>query len=385
MNDHLLPIYNKQSVTFTHGDGIWLYDESGKQYLDTLTGIGVSALGHNHPTITKAITEQAKSLLHVPNTYNSKPLLALAQKLCELTGLSKAYFSNSGAEATEAAIKMALKYGTSKGIKTPKIIVMTQAFHGRSLGSWSASCDQTNSQFGPLIPSFTRVQFNDIDAMKDAITDDTVAIMLEPVLGKGGLMPADISYLETARELCNRHDLLLIFDEIQSGMGRTGKLFAYQHSTIKPDILTTAKALGNGVPIGAFITSEKAVDIFQPGDHGSTQGGNPFACQVALAVINTMLEDKLIERAAKVGDYLQAKLEKALAPFSQFDGIQGKGLMIGMRIKKPIPHAIRIGLDHGIIFNFANKKVIRILPPLIMTESDADVIVEKMVACFDDF
>jgi acetylornithine/N-succinyldiaminopimelate aminotransferase len=384
-SSHLIPIYHKQPVTFVRGDGIWLYDDKGKPYLDALSGIGVCVLGHNHPAVTKTITEQASTLLQVPNNFFTPSQTALADKLCALTGLNQAYFSNSGTESNEAAIKMVLKFGTNKGIKHPKIIVMTNAFHGRSLGAWSASCDQEDSQFGPLIPSFIRVPFQDSDAIEKAISDDTVAIMVEPIIGKGGLLPASIDYLEHLRDLCDKHDMLLMFDEVQSGIGRTGKLFAYQHSSISPDILTTAKGLGNGIPIGAFIVSKKAGGLLLPGDHGSTQGGNPFGCQVALTVLDTLEKEGLIEHAGEIGGYLQTRLSQALSVYPQFNGIQGKGLMIGIKTKDYIEKAIHIGLDNGIVFNFTNKHTLRLLPPLILSKENADLIVEKMSACFAAF
>jgi len=380
--NHLLTFYNKFPITFARGDGVWLYDGVGKAYLDALSGVGVCALGHRHPAITKAITSQADTLMHVANTFYTQPLLDLAKRLCEITGLYRAYFSNSGAESAEAIIKMALKFGTNKGIKNPKIIVMEGGFHGRSLGAWSGSCDQSKSQFGPLIPAFTRVPFNDLAAAQAAVTPDTVAIMLEPVLGKGGLLPADIAYMEALRQLCDQKDLLLILDEVQSGMGRTGKWFAYQYSNIQPDILATAKALGNGMPIGAFITNEKAAPLLQPSDHGSTQGGNALACHVALAVINTIEKEKLMDQAVEVGDYLQTQLHRALQTHPLYDGIQGKGLMIGIRLTRPEKSLLKLGVEQGLIMNFASKQVLRLLPPLILTRQEADVIVEKLSLVF---
>lgn len=384
MNEYLLDIYNKLPITLTHGEGIWLYDDQGNQYLDALSGIGVTALGHNHPVISKTLNEQAQKLIHVANPFFTKEQSQLAEKLCHLTGLAKAYFSNSGAEANEAAIKMALKYGIDKGYKSPKIIVMEGGFHGRSLGAWSGSCNQDESIFGPLIPAFIRVPFDDLSAITDVCKDEpeVVAIMLEPIFGKGGLLPASIDYLNALRKLCDKNDYLLIFDEVQSGMGRTGKLFAYQFSDIQPDILTTAKALGAGIPAGAFITSQKASGIFSPGDHGSTQGGNALACKMGLTLLDILESDNLYKNTSEIGKYLQDQLTNALSTFAIFDKIQGKGLMIGIKLKTPIKGAAKIGLKHKIIFNQAGEKVIRLLPPYIITREDADLIVERIINCF---
>lgn len=390
MQNHLIPIYNKLPITFSHGQGIWLYDDKNNKYLDALSGIGVCALGHNHPEITKAITEQAQKLLQVPNTYHTQAQSDLADKLCALTGLDSAYFSNSGAESNEAAIKMALKFGTNQGYKHPKIIVMEGGFHGRSLGAWSGSCDQTKSQFGPLLDCFIRVPFNQLDPIKKLAENknnkinEIVAIMLEPVFGKGGLLPAEIDYLKSLRKICDENNWLLIFDEVQSGVGRTGKFFAYQYADIKPDIVTTAKALGNGIPIGTYIANQKAVGDFKSGDHGSTQGGNVLSCAVALAVLETLEKQDLYNNAKIVGEYLQEQLTLNLKPFELFEKIQGKGLMIGIKLKQAPKNAVKTGLKHGIVFNHAGANIIRLLPPYIITKGDADLIVEKLVKCFGE-
>lgn len=374
----LIPIYQKLPVTLTRGEGVWLYDDQGRQYLDALSGIGVCALGHNHPAITKTITEQAARLLQVSNAFHTPWQTALANKLCGLSGLAAAYFSNSGTEANEAVIKMALKYGTSHGIATPKIIVMEGGYHGRSLGAWSASCDHSTSQFGPLMPCFIRVPFNDINAINAIKDPNVIAIMLEPVFGKGGLRPASLDYIHALREYCDQHHCLLILDEIQSGMGRTGKLFAYQHTKILPDMLTTAKTLGNGIPIGAYLCNHKVAKVIKPGDHGSTQGGNPFACAVALTVLETFEKEHLYTHVTDIGHYLQQALREALRTYPVFDNIQGKGLMIGIKLKHPIPNIVAMGLEQGIIFNLAGETVIRLLPPYIITQAHADLIVERL-------
>ncbi|MFN3234647.1 MAG: aspartate aminotransferase family protein [Gammaproteobacteria bacterium] len=379
----LIKIYNKHPITFTRGEGVWLYDDNDEQYLDALSGIGVCALGHHHPAITNTITQQAKKLLHVANIFYTEPQVALAKKLCEMSGLDKALFSNSGTEAVEAAIKMARLYGTRKGIASPKIIVMNEAFHGRTLGSWSASGPQ-GMQFGPLLSGFIPVPFNDVDAIEGLSKDkDIVAIILEPILGKKGCLPANPGVLKKIRKLCDANDWLMILDEIQSGMGRTGKLFAYEHENILPDIVTTAKALGNGIPIGTYVASKKASDIFQPGDHGSTQAGNAFACAVGLSVLNTFENENIFENVTYMGTLLNDRLSEALESFELFERVQGKGLMIGIKLKAPVNNAIEAGIANRILFNHAGKDVIRLLPPYIVTEAHVDEIVRRMKETFE--
>ncbi len=385
MHDHLIALYNKLPTTFVRGENIWLYDEEGRAYLDAITGIGVTALGHQHPTINRAMTEQIHKLLHVPNNFNNPAQNQLAKKLCELTGLNRASFANSGTEANEIAIKLALKFGINKNYKAPKIIVMEGGYHGRSLGSWSASCDPKESVFGPLLPAFIRVPFNSLEAIEALNDPEIVAIMLEPIFGKSGLLPATIPYLQALRKLCDKRDWLLIFDEVQSGLGRTGKWFAHQHADVIPDIVTMAKCLGNGIPIGACVASEKLAHTFQIGDHGSTQGGNIFACTVALTVLNTIEQENLLENARNVGNYLQEKLTTHLQSFDCFEKIRGKGLMIGIQLTRNIPNIISVGIKNGIIFNLTGKDVIRLLPPIILTHTQADMLVERLVNCFREF
>lgn len=381
MSDHLVNIYNKHNITFTKGEGVYLFDSNGKKYLDALCGIGVTSLGHNHPAITEAITDQSKTLLHVPNNYQTLQQNQLADKLCEITGLAKAGFANSGAGCTEVVLKMIKKYGTSQDIKNPKIIVMDQAFHGRSFGAWSASCDHDEcTKFGPLIPGFIRVPFNDLSAIEQVADDnDIVAVLVEPVLGKGGLLPAARGYLEGLRKICDKNNWLLAFDEVQCGVGKTGKMFAFQHTNIKPDIVYTAKGLGNGVPIGAYMTSEKAAGVLQPGDHGSTQSGNPFACRVALTVMDIIEKENLLENAANIGAYLHEQLTQKLAGNPLVEKVQGKALMIGIKINGDLKTVIKKGLDNGIITNAAGNNTLRLLPPMILNKEQADELINKLL------
>ena len=385
MSDHLIALYNKLPVTFVRGENIWLYDEKGRAYLDAITGIGVNALGHQHLEINRVMIDQLHKILHVPNNFNNPPQNQLAEKLCQLTGLSRASFASSGTEANEIAIKLALKWGINKGFKNPKIVVMEGGFHGRSLGSWSASCDPQHSIFGPLLPAFIYAPFNSIEAIESLDDPEIVGVMLEPIFGKGGLLPADTSYLQQLKKWCVEHDWLFMCDEVQSGLGRTGKWFAYQFADIIPDIVTVAKCLGNGIPIGACIVSEKLANTFQIGDHGTTQGGCVFASTTALAVLNTIEKENLLENARDVGHYLQNKLTENLQKFNCFEKIRGKGLMIGIQLTRTIPNTISIGVKHGVIFNNTGKDVIRLLPPIILTHAQADILADRLVECFQEF
>ncbi len=385
MHDHLLHLYNKLPTTFVRGDNVFLYDEQGREYIDAITGIGVTALGHQHPAINKVMHEQINQLLHFTNNFNNPAQDQLAQKLCEISGLDRVGFGNSGSEAVELAIKLTLKYGVDQGIKTPKIIVMNGGYHGRTLGAWSASCTHEHSKFGPLFPAFIHVDFNCIDAINELDDNNIVAVMLEPIFGKGGLLPANTEYLQALRKLCNERRWLLICDEIQSGLGRTGEWFAYQFADIVPDIVTIAKCLGNGIPIGACIAHKKLAHTLQVNDHGSTQAGSIFACAVACAVLNTIEQENMLANARDVGTYLQQQLTEKLKPFSLVEKIRGKGLMIGIQLSQEIKHAVAIGIKHGIVINYLGKDVIRLLPPIILTRQQADILVARLAQCFQEF
>lgn len=379
----IMNTYGRLPVTFTSGQGCWVTDTDGRRYLDALSGIAVCGLGHSHPAVTAAITEQAGSLIHTSNLYGISRQQELADALTQVSGMENVFFSNSGAEANEAAIKLARKYGHQKGIAEPAIIVMTKAFHGRTLATLTATGNpKVQEGFGPLPAGFIRAPFMDL-AAASAIAkanSNVVAIMLEPVQGEGGLATASPEYIAGIRKLCDDLDLLMILDEIQTGNGRTGTYFCYQQLGVMPDVVTTAKGLGNGVPIGACMARGKAAGVLQPGNHGSTYGGNPLACAAGVAVVKTILADRLSERAAAMGDYLRKSLTEALQNAPLFDGIRGRGLMIGVVLKKDCPHIMAEALQQGLLLNVTAGNVIRLLPPLTITESEADQVVTTVAA-----
>lgn len=380
--------YNPLPITFTHGEGVWLYDEDGKAYLDGLSGIAVCGLGHAHPDVTRTIQQQAAKLIHTSNAYHIKEQELLAEKLTAMTGMEQVFFANSGAEANEAAIKLTRLYGHSRGIETPSIIVMERAFHGRTMATLTASGSRkVQAGFEPLVPGFIRAPFNDSEALHTiaANRDDIVAIMLEPIQGEGGIFAADDSYLRTVEQLCNKHGWLLILDEIQTGNGRTGKLFACMHANIRPDILTTAKGLGNGVPIGACLMSKRACNLFKPGNHGSTFGGNPLACATALTVLEVIERDNICERVTQNGALLKNKLMSELSEHPAVKAIRGRGFMLGIELDRPASDARAIGLANGVLFNVTADTVIRLLPPLIINESEIDELVKRVCKTINDF
>lgn len=384
----LITSYNPMPVTFTHGTGVWLYDEQGKEYLDGLSGIAVCGLGHAHPEVTQTIAQQAGKLLHTSNAFHIKEQELLAEKLTKMAGMEQVFFANSGAEANEAAIKLSRLYGHKKGIETPSIIVMERAFHGRTMATLTASGSRkVQAGFEPLVPGFIRAPFNDLDAIHTiaANREDVVAVMLEPIQGEGGIYPAEEGYLRALAQLCEQHDWLLILDEIQTGNGRTGKLFAYMHYGIKPDIVTTAKGLGNGMPISACLMSKKAIDLFKPGNHGSTFGGNPLACATALTVLEIIERDKLCDKVVKDGSYLMNKLINALGEHPHVKAIRGKGLMIGIELDRPANDMRALGLENGLLFNITADTVVRLLPPLIISENEIDELVERLTRTINQF
>jgi len=367
-------------VTFSHGKGAVLTDTNGKEYLDALAGIAVCGLGHAHPAVTRAITEQAGQLLHTSNLYQIEKQQRLADKLCEISGLDRVFFSNSGAEANEAAIKLARLYGHQKKIDTPTIIVMENSFHGRTMATLSATGNRkVQAGFEPLVQGFVRVPFNNIKSVENNIGNkNIVAVMVEPIQGESGIQVPDTDYLNKLRTLCDENDWLLILDEIQTGMGRTGQWFAYQHNGIKPDVVTLAKALANGVPIGACIANEKTASVMKPGNHGSTFGGNPLACAAALAVIATITSEQLISKAADTGTYLIDGLKHKLQSVSGVREIRGLGLMIGIDLERPCSELVLQALDQGLLFSVQAEHVIRLLPPLILSKEQADTIIEQV-------
>ena len=376
-NQHLMTTYASMDVTFDHGEGAILWDTDGRQYLDALAGIAVCGLGHAHPAVTAAISEQASKLIHTSNLYRIENQQLLADELCRLSGLDRVFFSNSGAEANEAAIKIARMYGNTRGISSPSIIVMENSFHGRTMATLSATGNRNvQAGFEPLVQGFIRAPFNNIEAIENIAgnSSNVVAIMVEPIQGESGIVVPDPDYLNKLRRICDDNDWLLILDEIQTGMGRTGKWFAYQHNGIVPDIMTLAKSLGNGVPIGACIANHKAADVMKPGSHGSTFGGNPLACAAGLAVIKTIAQENLVERAATVGKLLHDKLVEALASVPGVTEIRGQGLMIGIQLEKPCKQLMAEALQQGLLISVQSEYVIRLLPPLTISDEQIDTI-----------
>ena len=387
-NDTLMATYSRLPVTFHHGEGVWLWDTEGKKYLDAFSGVAVCSLGHAHPSVTEALCKQAGQLVHTSNWYGIANQQTLADRLTRLSGMDKVFFSNSGAEANETAIKIARLYGHAKGIDQPTVVVMESSFHGRTLATLTASGSRkVQAGFEPLVRGFVRVPYNDLAAVA-AVAQNTkgvVAVMVEPVQGEGGVNVPDDNYLSGLREICDQNDWLLILDEVQTGMCRTGEWFAFQHSGSQPDIMTLAKALGNGVPIAACIARGDAADIFQPGNHGSTFGGNPLVCSAALAVIDTMEKDELNSRAIEVGQRMLDGFRQSLANNAIVKDIRGKGLMIGIELDRPCTELMQKALEQGLLINVTAKKVIRLLPALVINDSEARQIVDQVSALINDF
>lgn len=381
MTSHIMPTYGRLDVSFTHGEGVWLWDDNEKRYLDALSGIAVCGLGHAHPAVHRTICEQGAKLLHTSNIYRIPAQEQLADKLAELTGMENVFFSNSGAEANECAIKLARKFGHERGIDNPIIIVTEGSFHGRTLATLSATGNaKIQKGFEPLVAGFIHVPYNDVHAVEAALATnpDIVAILLEPVQGEGGINIPAPDYLNRIRALCDRNNLLMMLDEIQSGMGRTGKFMAYQHNAILPDVCTLAKALGNGVPIGACLASGKAVDLFAPGNHGSTFGGNPFVCNVALTVLETLSKENLIATAEAKGQAITAGLAKVFVNNPHIVEIRNKGLMIGIEMDSPCTDLVKMALAEGLLINVTQDKIIRLLPPLIINDAQIQQLVTTL-------
>jgi acetylornithine aminotransferase len=388
MADHLMNTYLPLPVSFTHGEGAWLFDAYGKRYLDALGGIAVSALGHAHPAVTEAICDQAGRLLHSSNLYRIDNQNTLADVLCEKADMESVFFSNSGAEANEAALKLARLYGHQKGIDNPQVIVTEGSFHGRTMATLTATGNRKiQAGFEPLVPGFLRAPYNDIDALRTIAgnSPDVVAVLVEPITGEGGIRLPDDDYLGTIRALCDEHDWLMILDEIQTGMGRTGRWFAHQHAGIKPDVMTLAKALGNGVPIGACLANGPATGVFQPGNHGSTFGGNPLATRAALAVIETVEKDGLVARAAALGERLLAGFRERLDSKAGIVEIRGKGLMLGIELDRPCGVLVQRALDKALLINVTADSVVRLLPPLILSNEQADTICDGVCELIETF
>ncbi|WP_026291778.1 aspartate aminotransferase family protein [Marinobacterium rhizophilum] len=378
----IMNTYNRLSVAFDHGTGAWLYDTDGNKYLDALSGIAVCGLGHSHPAVTHAISEQASKLIHTSNLYTVPLQERLAERLCAISGMDSVFFGNSGAEANEAAIKLARRYGHQKGIDNPAIIVMENSFHGRTLATLSATGNRAvQVGFEPLVSGFVRAPYDDVDAIRTiaANNPNVVAILVEPVQGEAGIrIPAD-DYLNTLRNICDEHEWLLMLDEVQSGNGRTGKYFAFQHNNILPDVVTTAKGLGNGVPIGACLAAGKAATILAPGTHGSTYGGNPLACAAALAVVDTIQGENLCQRAEQLGKRICDGFRAQLGGSDYIREIRNKGLMIGIELTEAGTELAVLAKVKGILLNVTGGgRVVRLLPPLIMSDSEADLLVNTL-------
>ncbi|MBI5782833.1 MAG: aspartate aminotransferase family protein [Gammaproteobacteria bacterium] len=376
-----MPIFAPLPVAFTHGEGAWLWDTKGKKYLDALAGIAVCGLGHAHPAIKAALCDQAGKLLHTSNWYEIPLQEQLAERLCKLAGMDNAFFCNSGAEANEAAIKLARLYGHQREILTPGIIVTEGSFHGRTLATLSATGNRKiQAGFEPLVQGFYRVPYNDLAAVQQVgeRNKDIVAVLVEPITGEGGVSIPDAGYLKGLRKLCDERGWLLMLDEIQTGMCRTGKWFACQHEGVVPDVMTLAKGLGNGVPIGACLAQGKAANVFKPGSHGSTFSGNPLVCRVALAVIDELEKGRFADRAAKLGQRLLTKLKEKLGKVPGVKEIRGRGLMLAVELDRPCKELLQRALESGILINVTAENVIRLLPPLILTDSEADLLADKL-------
>ena len=382
---HVMNTYARQPVAFVRGEGVWLWDEAGKKYLDALAGIAVNTLGYNHPRLTKALSERlASGVLHTSNLWRIPTQEAAADRVAEITGLDEVFFCNSGLEANEAAIKVARKYGHERGIAEPAIVVMEKAFHGRSLATLSATGSRkVQAGFEPLVSGFVRVPLNDLDAVRQVAehNKNVVAVFVEPIQGEGGINVSRLEYLRGLKEICDRNQWLFMSDEVQCGLGRTGKWFVNQHAGFLPDVVPLAKGLGSGVPVGACVVGGRARGVFKPGNHGSTFGGNPLAMTAVVATIDTIKEEGLLANAARVGEVIRAGFPKR-------DGIvevRGMGLMIGVELARPCGELVRQALDAGLVLNVTADNVVRMLPPLVMNEAEAREVLARLLPLLEAF
>ena len=378
---HLMNTYSRKDVAFTHGEGCRLFDAAGKAYLDALSGIAVSTLGHGHPDLVRAIASQAARVIHTSNLYRIPEQEQLADRVTAAAKMDEVFFCNSGCEANEAAIKLARLYGHKRGEDNPAIIVMEKAFHGRTMATLSATGNRkAQAGFEPLVSGFIRVPFDNLDAIKAVAehSDNVVAVLLEPIQGEGGIHVAHSQFLKDVRALCDANEWLLMFDEVQCGVARTGKWFAHQHAGVKPDVMTLAKGLGSGVPIGACLAAGRAAGVFAPGNHGSTFGGNPLACAAALITMDVIERDGLMQHAATIGEKIRADLAAVFADVPQVVNIRGNGLMIGVELDRECSALVQHALDAGLLINVTAEKVIRLLPPLTFAAVDADDLVAKL-------
>lgn len=378
MPSPLANIYARLPVSFTHGEGVWLWDDQGKKYLDALAGIGVSCLGHAHPRLTKAICEQATRVIHTSNLYEVPQQTALAARIAQLSGLQEVAFVNSGSEANETAIKLARLYGHKKGNDFPHIVTMDSSWHGRTLAALAATGSEKARQgFEPLPGGFIQVPYNDLAAIEQAAAREPriVAVLLEVLQGEGGIRPSDKAYLQALRRLCDERSWLLMIDEVQSGIGRTGKWFAHQWADIRPDVMTLAKGLAGGVPIGAMAAGGPAAGVFSPGTHGTTFGGGPLACAAGLAVLDALESEGLLANAHDVGEYLKAGLQAELGSLPGVVEVRGRGLMLGVELARPCGVLASRALEAGLLINVTRERVIRLLPPLILSRAEADTLI----------
>lgn len=378
---HLMRTYASLPLSFSHGEGVWLHSTEGQSYLDCVAGVAVCALGHGHPKLAEAIADQARRLLHVSNLFTIPEQIELGDKLCELSGMDRLFFGNSGAEANEACIKLSRLYGHSKGITSPKVIVTEGSFHGRTMATLSATGNtKVQEGFAPLVEGFLRVPYNDLTAIEKILAEnsDVVAIHVEPVQGEGGVNIPDADYLPGIRAICDQHDLLMMLDEVQTGIGRTGQWFGFQHYDIQPDVMALAKGLGGGMPIGACLARGKAAELFAPGSHGSTFGGNPLVSSAAKTVVEVIETENLLDNVNRQNQRLKEGFSKALEGVDGVVEIRGQGLLFAIELDRPCGDLVKQGIEQGILINVTNTSVVRLIPPLILSDSEADTVVEKV-------
>jgi acetylornithine/N-succinyldiaminopimelate aminotransferase len=384
---HVMNTYARQPVAFVRGEGVWLWDEAGKKYLDALAGIAVNTLGYAHPRFQKAINERVKSgVIHTSNLFRIPDQEAAADRVAEITGLEEVFFGNSGLEATEASIKVARKYGHDRGIAEPAIIVMEKAFHGRSLATLSATGSRkVQAGFEPLVQGFVRVPLNDLEAVRQvaAHNRNIAAVLIEPIQGEGGINVSRLDYLRGLYEICRKHDWLFISDEVQCGLGRTGKWFVYQHAGFMPDVVPLAKGLGSGVPVGACVVGGRAKGVFKPGNHGSTFGGNPLAMTAVVTTIDVIKEENLMNRAALVGELIRKEIKNQNLP--GVADVRGMGSMIGVELDRPCGELVLRALEAGLVLNVTAESVVRMLPPLVMNEGEAQQVLNKLIPILKTF
>ena len=388
MTDSLMRTYARQPITFDRGEGVWLWDQEGRRYLDAVAGIAVCGLGHAHPAVTKALCDQAGRLVHTSNLYRIAAQEELADTLRRVSGMSRAFFCNSGAEANEAAIKLARLHGHGLQVDVPVVVVMEGSFHGRTLATLSATANRkVQVGFEPLVQGFLRVPYDDLEALERVARErkDVAAVLVEPVQGEGGVIVPGAGYLAGVRRICDAQGWLMMLDEIQTGIGRTGRWFAHQHDGVLPDVMTLAKGLGNGVPIGACLARGAAAELMGPGSHGSTFGGNPLACRAALAVLETVESERLAERAEDTGAYLRERLAGALQGLECVRAVRGRGLMIGVELARPCGDLVAQARERGLLINVTAERVVRLLPPLILTRADAALLADTLVELIREF